>query len=199
MKKLLLSVAAAMLASIALFAQSSNNVDDVVKIEHHAAREYREGEMIVKFKPESEVRVRAYGRGISSGVSGVDKVLGELGITASEQLMPLSGAVVTPRAKALRSVSGNAIEDSDMSQLYRLSFDAEKINVYEAIDKLSALDEVEFAEPNYVVYALSSGEVAAADDPLKGEQWGHGQLKLDFLKKQKPITDKRTIQPVTVV
>ena len=193
MKKLLLSVAATMLASTLLFAQSSNNVDEVVKIEHHAAREYREGEMIVKFKPTSEVRVRALGRGITSGVSGVDQVLGELGITASEQLMPLSGAVVTPRAKALRSVSGNTIEDSDMSQLYRLSFDAEKINVHEAIDKLSALDEVEFAEPNYVVYALSSGEVAAADDPLKEEQWGHGQLKLDFLKKQKPITDKRPV------
>ena len=193
MKKLLLSVAAFMLASTALFAQSSNNVDEVVKIEHHAAREYREGEMIVKFKPASEVRVRALGRGITSGVNGVDQVLGELGVTASEQLMPLSGSVVTPRAKALRSVSGNTIEDSDMSQLYRLSFDAEKLNVHEAIDKLSALDEVEFAEPNYVVYALSTGEVAAADDPLKEEQWGHGQLKLDFLKKQKPITDKRPV------
>ena len=194
-KHWLLGAAALMLAS-SVVAQSSNNQDEVVKIERHAAREYREGEMIVKFKPESEVRVRAYGRGISSGVSGVDQVLGELGITASEQLMPLSGAVVIPRARALRSVSGNTIEDSDMSQLYRLSFDASNVNVHEAIDKLSALDEVEFAEPNYVVYALSSGEVAAADkgdDPLKGEQWGHGQLKLDFLKKQKPITDKRPV------
>lgn len=204
MKKLLLSVAAAMLASTALFAQSSNNVDDVVKIERHAAREYREGEMIVKFKPESEVRVRAYGRGISSGVSGVDQVLGELGITASEQLMPLSGAVVTPRARALRSVSGNTIEDSDMSQLYRLSFDAEKINVHEAIDKLSALDEVEFAEPNYVVYALSSSEASETFDtaaeaatykaePLYSQQWGIEAINLPQLWAQPKITTKRPV------
>ena len=179
-----------------LFAQSSNNVDEVVKIERHAAHDYREGEMIVKFKPTSTVRVRSLSRGVTSGVSGVDKVLGELGVTASEQLMPLTGSEVTPRAKALRSVTGKTIEDADMSQLYRLNFDATKVNVHEAIDKLSALDEVEFAEPNYVVYALSTGEVAAADrgdDPLKGEQWGHGQLKLDFLQKQKPITDKRPV------
>lgn len=191
-KHWLLGAAAIMLAS-SVVAQSSNNQDEVVKIERHAARDYREGEMIVKFKPTSEVRVRARGRSITSGVSGVDKVLGELGITASEQLMPLTGEVVESRAKALRSVSGNTIEDSDMSQLYRLTFDAAKTNVHEAVEKLAALDEVEYAEPNYVVYTLSSDEIAAADDPLKGEQWGHGQLKLDFLQKQKPITDKRPV------
>ena len=192
-KQSLFVIVATMLASMPLFAQSSNNVDDVVKIDHQVASDYRQGEMIVKFKPTSDVRVRALGRSFTSGVNRVDKVMGEIGITASEQLMPLSGAVVESRAKALRSVSGNTIEDSDMSQLYRLSFDASKTDVHDAIDKLSALDEVEFAEPNYVVYALSSGEVAAADDPLKEEQWGHGQLKLDFLKKQKPITDKRPV------
>ncbi len=194
MKKQQILVAAAMLLSASpLLAQSSNNVNEVVKIERHAARDYREGEMIVKFKPSSTVRVRSLSRGVTSGVSSVDKVLGELGITAGEQLMPLSGATVTPRAKALRSVSGKTIEDSDMSQLYRLTFDAAKVSVHEAVDKLAALDEVEFAEPNYVVYTLSTGEVAAADDPLKGEQWGHGQLKLDFLQKQKPLTDKRPV------
>ncbi len=194
MKKQQILVAAAMLLSASpLLAQSSNNVNEVVKIERHAARDYREGEMIVKFKPSSTVRVRSLSRGVTSGVSSVDKVLGELGITAGEQLMPLSGATVTPRAKALRSVSGKTIEDSDMSQLYRLTFDAAKVSVHEAVNKLTALDEVEFAEPNYVVYTLSTGEVAAADDPLKGEQWGHGQLKLDFLQKQKPLTDKRPV------
>ena len=193
MKKHWLLGAAAMMLAAPVVAQSSNNQDEVVKIERHAARDYREGEMIVKFKPTSELRVRSLNRTVSSGVSAVDQVLGELGVTASEQLMPLTGSEVTPRARALRSVSGKTIEDADMSQLYRFTFDAAKTNVHEVIEKLTALDEVEFAEPNYVVYALSSGEVAAADDPLKEEQWGHGQLKLDFLKKQKPITDKRPV------
>ena len=186
-------IVATMLASASLFAQSSNNVDEVVKIDHHAARQYREGEMIVKFKPTSAVQVRTLKRGVTSGMNTVDKVLGELGITTGEALMPLTGSKVVHGARALRSVSGKTIYDSDMSNLYRLTFDENKVNVHEAIEKISALDEVEFAEPNYVVYSLSSGEVAAADDPLKGDQWGYGQLKLDFLQKQKPITDKRPV------
>ena len=193
MKKQFFLIVATMLASASLFAQSSNNVDEVVKIDRHTARQYREGEMIVKFKPTSAVQVRTLKRGITSGMNTVDKVLGELGITTGEALMPLTGSKVVPGARALRSVSGKTIYDSDMSNLYRLTFDENKVNVYEAIEKISALDEVEFAEPNYVVYSLSSGEVAAADDPLKGDQWGYGQLKLDFLQKQKPITDKRPV------
>ena len=114
MKKQFFLIVATMLASASLFAQSSNNVDEVVKIDHHAARQYREGEMIVKFKPTSAVQVRTLKRGITSGMSSVDKVLGELGIISGEALMPLTGAEVTPKARALRSVSGKTIEDSDI-------------------------------------------------------------------------------------
>lgn len=193
MKKHFLLIVATMLASASLLAQSSNNVDEVVKIDRHASREYREGEMIIKFKPTNTVQVRTLKRGVTTGMSSVDKVLGELEITGAETLMPLTGSKVFPGARALRSVSGKTIYDSDMSNLYRLTFDENKVNVHEAIEKISALDEVEFAEPNYVVYSLSSEKVASANDPLKGDQWGHGQLKLDFLQKQKPITDKRPV------
>ncbi len=189
--------AAMLITAMPSLAQSNNNSDEVVKIERHATRDYRQGELIVKFRPTSEVRVRSLNRGVVSGVNGVDKVLSELGVTASEQLMPFTGAEVAARSRNLRSVSGKIIEDSDMSQLYRLSFDADKINVHEAVNKLATLDEVEFAEPNYVVYALSTGEEVTGndktDDPLSTEQWGHGQLKLDFLWKQKPITNKRPV------
>ncbi len=53
MKKQFFLIVATMLASASLFAQSNNNVDEVVKIDHHAARQYREGEMIVRFNPAS--------------------------------------------------------------------------------------------------------------------------------------------------
>ncbi len=198
----LLSATVAFAGTGMLLAQSSNNVDEVVKIERHTARDYREGEMIVKFKPSSAVRARSLARGVTSGVSSVDKVLGELGITAGEQLMPLSGATVTPRAKALRSVSGKTIEDSDMSLLYRLTFDAAKVSVHEAVDKLAALDEVEFAEPNYVVYALAEETSTLTNhhdhddyckEPLYSQQWGHGKLKLPFLWQQDKLTSKRPV------
>ena len=197
MKRFFVLTLAMLMVLGSLVAQSSNNVDEVVKIERYAAKAYRDGEMIVKFKPASVKRLRSLTRGVTSGVNELDKVFEELGVTASEQLMPLSGATVTPHAKARRSVSGKPIVDSDMSQLYRLIFDAKKVNVHQAVEKFAALEEVEFAEPNYIAYALSTGEEVAGndktDDPLSTEQWGHGQLKLNFLWKQKPITDKRPV------
>ena len=205
MKKQQILVAAAMLLSASpLLAQSSNNVDEVVKIERHAARDYREGEMIVKFKPSSTVRVRSLTRGVTSGVNAVDQVLGELGVTASEPLMPFTGAEVTSRAKALRSVTGKTIEDSDMSQLYRLTFDAAKVNVHEAVDKLAALEEVEYAEPNYIVYALAESEASETYDtaeeaaayvaePLYSQQWGPAAINLPQLWAQPKITTKRPV------
>lgn len=203
MKRQVLWIAVAMLASsTSLVAQSSNNVDEVVRIERHTARNYREGEMIVKFKPTGAARMQSLTRGVSAGVNKVDEVFCELGVTASEQLMPLSGTKVMPRAKALRSVSGKSIEDSDMSQLYRLTFDATKVNVYEAVDKLAALDEVEYAEPNYVVYALSEENSALyhhddhehyCKEPLYTEQWGHHPLKIPFLWQQPKLSDKRPV------
>ena len=198
MKNTLWCMASAMLlTTLPVLAQSNNNADGVVKIDRHATRDYREGEMIVKFKESAPVRVKAMGKKMTSGVNKVDQVFSELGVTAGEQLMPLTGEVQVKRTKALKSVTGQVIEDADMTRLYRLQFDAKKVNVYQAIEKLQALDEVEYAEPNYVVYALATDESVSgngkADDPLKNEQWGHGQLKLDFLWKQKPITDKRPV------
>lgn len=198
MKKTLWCMASAMLlTTLPVLAQSNNNADGVVKIDRHATREYREGEMIVKFKESAPVRVKAMGKKMTSGVNQVDQVFNELGITAGEQLMPLTGEVQAKRTKALKSVTGQVIEDADMTRLYRLQFDAKKVGVYQAIEKLQALDEVEYAEPNYVVYALSAGSNVAAtdklDDPLCDEQWGNGQLMLNFLWKQKPITDKRPV------
>lgn len=53
MKKHFFLIFATMLASVSLFTQSNNNVDEVVNIEHYATRQYCEGEMIVRFNPAS--------------------------------------------------------------------------------------------------------------------------------------------------
>ena len=78
MKRQVLWIAVAMLAaSTSLVAQSSNNVDEVVRIERHTARNYREGEMIVKFKPTGAARMQSLTRGVSAGVNKVDEVFSD--------------------------------------------------------------------------------------------------------------------------
>ena len=205
MKKALFCIASAMmLLAMPTYAQSNNNVDEVVKIERHAARDYREGEMIVKFKATSPVRVKAIGKKLTSGVSQVDRVFDELGVTAGEQLMPLTGAHTANRTKALKSVTGQIIPDADMTLLYRLQFDPQKVDVYQAIEKVKTLPEVEYAEPNYVVYALSADEgsdmydttdevASYTSEPLFPQQWGTVAMGLPQLWAYPKITNKRPV------
>lgn len=205
MKKYILLITSALSLMFApAMAQSNNNADEVVKIEHHTANQYREGEIIVKFKSTSAARIRSHKRGITSGVDNIDNIINELGISKSEPLMPFTGAKGVSRTQQLRSVSGNTIEANDLSQLYLLSFDSTKNNVHEAVSKIAALDEVEYAEPNYLVYTLSSGDgseladcakeaTAYISEPLYSQQWGLEAINLPSLWKMPKTTDKRPV------
>lgn len=197
-------VSALMLLAMPTYAQSNNNVDEVVKIERHAARDYREGEMIVKFKATSPVRVKAMGKKLTSGVNQVDRVFDELGVVNGEQLMPLIGAQRVNRTKALKSITGQIIPDADMTLLYRLQFDPKQVGVHQAIEKMKALEEVEYAEPNYVVYALSTDDdsdlydttdeaASYTSEPLYSQQWGTIAMGLPQLWAHPKITNKRPV------
>ena len=189
------------LALIALFvampvvAQDRNNEDEVVKVDSRH-RDYREGEVLVKFKPTSRVNVRAKnGRFQTSAVSAVDAALEALGVDTVDQLMPLTGRKVSQRR--MRAANGAEVVDTDMSKLYRMKFNREKIHsVHEAIETLKALPEVEYAEPNYIVYALQTETNVAdiyAKEPLYKQQHGLSALNLHYLWNRKKITEKRSV------
>ena len=177
MKKFTLFLLAfvAMMVAMPAVAQDRNNEDEVVKIDSRR-RDYREGEVLVKFKPTSRVNVRAKnGKFQSSAVSAVDAVLEVLGVDSVDQLMPLSGNKVSQRR--MRTANGVEVVDTDMSKLYRMKFSREKIqSVRKVIETLKALPEVEYVEPNYIVYALSLDEytdsATCVAEPLYSEQYG---------------------------
>ena len=182
-------------ASMPLMAQNVNHVHDVATIDRHAMHAYREGEVIVKFKPTSRVNVSAARTGaVRSNVSSVDAVLAKIGVTGAEQLMPLSGTGGPARVK---SYAGGYIERSDMSKLYRLQLDAENaLPVHEAVEALSELGDVEFAEPNYLVYSTALPEETVSEyekEPLYSEQWYMQAVNLNNLWGKEKITDKRPV------
>ena len=186
-----------LLCWIPLFAQSSNNEDEVVKIDRVNYGAYREGEVIVKFRPESAVRVRrnAQGKFSSASVSRVTNVLSSLGFEEADELMPLSGNQVAPRK--MRAFNGTEIQDKNLSKLYcfRAAKDAQ-LDVHQAVEQLQALDEVEYAEPNYIVYALSataSDSSTYVQEPLYSQQWGPAAIGLPGLWNQPKVTTKRPV------
>lgn len=184
-----------MMVAMPVFAQDRNNEDEVVKVDSRR-RDYREGEVLVKFKPTSRVNVRAKnGRFQTSAVSAVDAALEALGVDIVDQLMPLTGRKVSQRR--MRAANGAEVVDTDMSKLYRMKFNREKIqSVHEAIETLKALPEVEYAEPNYVVYALQTETNAAdiyAQEPLYKQQHGVSALNLHYLWNKPKVTTKRSV------
>lgn len=172
-----------------------NNEEEVVKIDARSSRfDYRQGELIVKFKELSPVRVmNTKGKFRTASVKAVDAVMNELGGFEMEELMPLSGSKVSN--KILKSYSGATIKDSNLGKLYRVKFDATKVqSVHEAIEKFKAMSDVEFAEPNYMLYATATTDAEAyATDPLYSQQWGFDAINLPALWNAPKITDKRPV------
>ena len=204
MKKLF-SIVLLMACTITLMAQSSNNEDEVVKIEKWNQNAYRQGEVIVKFKADGTVQMRknAKGKFQTASESAVDALFAELGVEEVEQLMPTVGARKAPRR--MRAYNGAEVQDHDLSKLYLVRFNeqvaapmsnaGEMRTVHQVLEQLQALDEVEFAEPNYIVYALSTDINCDKYDkePLYTQQWGPAAIGLPSLWSKPLISDKRPV------
>lgn len=185
----------AMIVAMPMFAQDRNNEDEVVKV-NPRQRDYREGEVLVKFKPTSRVNVRAKDGKVVTAVSAVDVALETLGVEECEQLMPLTGQKVLQHR--VKSATGAEIVDTDMSKLYRMKFNRAKIqSVNEAIETLKALPEVEYAEPNYIVYSLAEESSGLSEiyckEPLYSQQRGLSEVGLHYLWNRKHIKTKRSV------
>lgn len=200
--KILLLAALMLLVAAPSFAQmvSNNNEDGVNKPTREARfRPYREGQVIVKFKTGSGVRVqKVKGKFKTSAVSAVDRVMNALGVAEAEELMPLSGAITTAKPRRAKAPNGRVVEEPDLSQLYCLSFDTAKVkHVHEAVEMLKEVSEVEYAEPNYLAFISADG--AATDsatyvsEPLYSEQWAPAAINLPALWNMSLADAKRPV------
>lgn len=196
------TVASAALAAVAVFGVSAQNPYagsyDVNRMDARPA--YRQGQVIVKFKTEG-VQTRTTLRKSKSGVKAqasagtLNGLLDKYGASEAEELMPLTGAKVTPMRKLRKSLNGTIVKDQDLSSLYLLRLDAKKTaNLDEVLESFRALPEVDYAEPNYLVYACSTGDAATySSDPLYSQQWGISAINLDKLWNEPIINEKRPV------
>lgn len=158
------------------------------------AAAYRQGEVIVKLRPQTRTSVRklSSGRVSASGSTALAQLLTKYGVNDAEQLMPLTG-------KALPAVGGPALKNlngpkaDDLSKLYCLEFDASQ-DVQQFVEELKQLPDVEFAEPNYIVYSTGfSNPSAYTNEPLYSTQWGIPAVGLDKLWKVPVTAERRSV------
>lgn len=150
---------------------------------------FRPGQLIVKFKPTSGVAMKAPSatKFKTSQINSVDRVFRELGVAEVSELMPLSGAETF--RKAAPAFNGKPVEAKPMEKAYLVTLSDATADIRQAVEKLDALAEVEYAEPNYMVYALGLEDGDLPTDPYYSVQYGIEAINLPSLWKQ-PIINK---------
>ena len=224
-KKYFFSVLLSVLLAIPAMGQDRNNDDEVVKLDQHTRYNCKPNEVLVKFVDYSDIKLAGKGAktftSATKKANGVNDVLKEYGVSSIEQLLP---NFVMPKApRRAKSYGGQDVVEKDLSQLHLIVLDKESPkNHYELIEALKELPEVEYAEPNYICYALgtpSEGEMLsdalkadhkatannlnaksqfAANDPLYSTQWGFAAVGLDQLLQQ-PKLDSTAARKIIAI
>ena len=176
MKKNLICIALLTTWVMPVFSQVSNdNEDEVNKIDtRFAHQDFVPGQVLVKFKDANRVMVRsAQGQFDSTDADKITSVLKKYGTDKMEQLLPNEN----PNRKLAkgRAFNGETIEERDLSQLYCLKLSADhQHETMKLVEELNTLDEVEYAEPNYKVYAMADDNFIAGtyhSNPMVDQQW----------------------------
>ncbi|MBO4814274.1 MAG: S8 family serine peptidase [Muribaculaceae bacterium] len=197
-KSLLLAIAL-LLGSLPIAAQqmvSNDNDDEVYKVEQYAPK-YRPNQVIVKFKESSPVTIKsdAKGKFMTSSVSSIDKVMSEIGVLEAEQLMPLTGAIKNRAPRKAKALSGREVIEPDLSKLYCMKLDSTIMQrVEDVVERLKALDEVEYAEPNYLAFIQSvEDSTAYVSEPMYSQQWGLDAINMPQLWAMEKVETERPV------
>ena len=160
--------------------------------EHESIAKYRKGEVIVKFKShvgirKSASRGEAQGGEPFVGSQTVNTILKQMGAKEVKQLLPRSDK---PRQNA-RGKFGSSAVPKDLTTLCLLKYD-EAIggSVETVLETLRQLEDVEYAEPNYIRKAFSAAYPTAS---RLDEQWGLKAINMPYLWQQPIINPKRPV------
>lgn len=162
------------MVAIAAFSQvSMDNEDGVAKIDAMRARhDFVPGQVLVKFSDGNRVTLSRSRGMVTTNLSRVSNVLSKYGVGEMEQLLPNENP--KRQLRKSRAFNGETIQERDLSQLYLISLsDDHAEEAVQMIEELNALEEVEFAEPNYRVYTLADDNIAADynNNPMTSQQW----------------------------
>jgi len=167
-------------------------------------------EVLVKFK--DDVTINSGTQLKSAGINSVDQILKANGVASLEKLFPAEKKLKS--AKVVKSPQGQDMKIPSLHNIYKISIPQLKstgnnppFNVFQFIEELKALPEVEYAEPNYI-YTVDDlkpvGPVLTAcdlennqnsnlkstqttfdpNDPLYSQQWYIPAVKADQVWEQ---------------
>ena len=153
-----------------VYAQSTDNDYEVVQLDKWSRFEDVEGEFLVKFADGTPLNITndRDGNFQQTGIKAVDELLASL--NSSKSLKVLSCERLLPNENPERTLrttpcyNGADVVERDLSRLCLIRISTPSldkgenpedfVSTYELIEKLNELEDVEFAEPNYIAFAL---------------------------------------------
>ena len=156
---------------------------DVAAVGDRTRGAYVPNQVIVKLRDSSAARVTTGRRApAATRVATLDEAFRSIGVEAVDALMPLTGGATFSRRA--RAFDGSTVAAPSLERAYVLNITAD---VHSAVETLAAVTDVEYAEPNYIVYSLA--EPADINDPYYSLQYGIADINLDKLWGQ-PVLSK---------
>ena len=150
----LLGFALLVAGALPVFSQvSNNNEDEVNKVDQHFARDFVPGQVLVKFKDDSNISVQRSAKGHfrAASINNVDKLLKQYGVEEMENLYPAEKAKPTSQLRSKRAPNGTIVKERNLDKVFLLKMGEDK-PVRELVKQLKEMPEVEYAEPNYKAY-----------------------------------------------
>ncbi len=148
---------------------------DVAAVGDRTRGAYVPNQVIVKLRDSSAARVTTGRRApAATRVAALDEAFRSIGVEAVDALMPLTGAQTF--ARRARAFNGAAVDAPSLERAYVLNITAD---VHQAVETLAAVADVEYAEPNYIVYSFA--EAADINDPYYSLQYGIADINLHKL------------------
>ena len=169
---------------------SNDNEDGVYKIDGRAgANDFVPGQVLVKFKDESTIKVRSYERGKfrAASINAVDRLLRSYGVDEMEKLYPSEVAKPKSQLRKRKAPNGTVVQEKNLDKVYWVKTKVQSSDsTLQLIEQLQSMPEVEYAEPNYRVYIT-------ADVPTDGSDVRQRQPKDIRLAPVRTETDASVI------
>ena len=189
---------------------SNNNEDGVYKVSDQLSRPTRfvSGQVIVKFKDATPVTVRRISsHSVSASRSSVNTVLQKFGVEKMEKLFPTAVHKAKSALSTMKAPNGSIITESNQDQVFLIQKEGlHQDSTLLLAETLSKLEDVEYAEPNYLVYingtvaeesvSTESGSTICSDPsgtPLFDQQYGLIYEGLPVLWRKPVIKSKRPV------
>lgn len=202
---------------------SNDNADGVNRVDRRQQdNDFVPGQVLVKFKDESSVQVRRNSRGQirTASISEVDKLLSEFGVNDMEKLFPNEVARPKSLLRSRVAPNGTVVQEKNLDKVFWVKTGMNNPDsTLQLIEKLKAIPEVEYAEPNYYLYITENtpaltrnaapqitmttnteAETTAnyiclnpSQNPLYSQQYGIAQQNIHQLWDKRIINRKRPV------